>query len=250
MRGPSVTGFSFDQVNVADYDRLRASYAPAAVAWLAGQAGLSPGDRVADVAAGTGKLTRVLAEAGLGVVAVEPSAPMASHLASSTGGVAVVRAVAESLPFAEGAFACVTVAQAFHHLDAARALAEARRVLPPSGHLALVWNVYADDPLKRALDQIIDRWIDPAWPTAVEGMWRDALGRSEAFTAGPTASFDHPHRLASSELVPLELTSSDIASLPEDRRAAFVGEVEALASTLPDRVEMPASTRVELFLRR
>jgi SAM-dependent methyltransferase len=200
------------------------------------------------VAAGTGKLTGVLVAAGLEVVAVEPSASMASLMSRER--IAVVRAVAESLPFAAATFGCLTVAQAFHHLDVPKALTEARRVLAPGGHLAMVWNVYADDPLKRAIDRIIDRWIDPAWPTAVSGRWRDALAHFKGFTPGATASFEHPHRLSANDLVRLYLTSSDIASLPEHRRAAFVGEVEALAATLPDVVEMPAATRVELFLRR
>jgi SAM-dependent methyltransferase len=136
---PFVTGFSFDEVDADDYERLRPDYSAAAVAWLVTAATLARDGRVADVAAGTGKLTRVLAPADVAVTAVEPSAAMRTVLRSVTR-VPVIAAVAEALPFADGTLACVCVAQAFHHLNSARALPELHRVLAPGGHLALLWN--------------------------------------------------------------------------------------------------------------
>ena len=122
-----------------DYERLRPGYSEDAVAWLLTTATRARDGRVADVAAGTGKLTRMLAGAGVAVTAVEPSAAMRTVLRSVTR-VPVIAAVAEALPFADSALACVCVAQAFHHLDYARALPELHRVLAPGSHLALLWN--------------------------------------------------------------------------------------------------------------
>ena len=54
----AVTGFG----SVADaYERGRPTYPADAVAWLAGALGIAPGRVVADVAAGTGKFTRLVA---------------------------------------------------------------------------------------------------------------------------------------------------------------------------------------------
>jgi len=75
---------------------------------------------VADMAAGTGKLTRMLAGAGVAVIAVEPSAAMRTVLRSVTR-VSVIAAIAEALPFANSTLACACVAQAFHHLHSAQA---------------------------------------------------------------------------------------------------------------------------------
>ena len=59
--------------SIADvYERGRPEYTPAVVGVLAAELGLAPGAPVLDLAAGTGKLTRALVAAGLGVVAVEP----------------------------------------------------------------------------------------------------------------------------------------------------------------------------------
>jgi SAM-dependent methyltransferase len=90
---------------------------------------------VVDVAAGTGKLTRLLR--GDVVVAVEPVSAMRAVAATFAPTVA---GVAERLPLRSGCADAVTVAQAFHWFDAPVALAEVRRVLRPGGTLLLVWN--------------------------------------------------------------------------------------------------------------
>ena len=99
------------------YERGRPGYPPEAVDAIFDFARLSPKDRVLDVAAGTGKLTRALAERNP-VVAVEPVDAMQRFLAQTTTGVTVVGAVVEALPFAQSTFPLVTVAQAFHWFDA------------------------------------------------------------------------------------------------------------------------------------
>ena len=55
-------------------------------------------------------------------------------------GVRYVEAQAEDLPFGDGAFGLVTVALALHWFDRSRFLAEARRVLEPSGWLTIYDN--------------------------------------------------------------------------------------------------------------
>jgi hypothetical protein len=63
VRGPSVTGFSFDAVDPDDYERLRPGYSEVAGARLLNMVTRGHDGLVADVAAGTGKLTRMLAAA-------------------------------------------------------------------------------------------------------------------------------------------------------------------------------------------
>src|SRR5687768_10503313 len=58
----------------SSYSQARPPYPPEVAPWLAQTVGLAPGDRVLDLAAGTGSLTAPLAGAGLEVTAVEPSA--------------------------------------------------------------------------------------------------------------------------------------------------------------------------------
>lgn len=80
------------------YDRARPSYPPDAVAWLSEALGIRPGRRVVDLAAGTGKLTAAIADAGSTLIAVEPVAAMREQLRRRLPDVPLLAAVAEALP--------------------------------------------------------------------------------------------------------------------------------------------------------
>lgn len=123
-----------------DYEAARPSYPPEAVELLRGEQGIGPGARVCDLAAGTGKLTRLLAATGAEVVAVEPVPGMREQLVDTTPGVEVLDGTAEAMPFDDGSLDTVTVAQAFHWFRFDEALAEITRVLRPGGGLAILFN--------------------------------------------------------------------------------------------------------------
>ena len=132
------------------YEEGRPGYPEAALEPLR----LTPGMTVLDLAAGTGKLTRVLAASGASVIAVEPVAEMRAALPES---VTALDGTAESIPLDPGSVDLVTVAQAFHWFDGPAALAEIHRVLSPGGRLALLWNRRGeDDPVNRAIDALIE----------------------------------------------------------------------------------------------
>ena len=62
------------------YEVSRPGYPPEAVQWLANQLHLGPGRTVVDLAAGTGKLTRLLTPTSATVIAVEPVEQMRAAL--------------------------------------------------------------------------------------------------------------------------------------------------------------------------
>jgi len=124
----------------ADYEWARPTYPSAAVHRLAGELGVGPGSRVCDLAAGTGKLTRLLAATGADVVAVEPVAGMRDQLRGACPEVEVLDGTAEAIPLPDGSVDVVTVAQAFHWFRFDEALAEIARVLRPGGGLAILFN--------------------------------------------------------------------------------------------------------------
>jgi SAM-dependent methyltransferase len=94
------------------YEQARPSYPPEAVSWIVERAGLGPGTVICDLAAGTGKLTRLLIPSGAHVIAVEPVREMRQQLEASVAGVGALEGTAESLPLADASVDCVTVAQA------------------------------------------------------------------------------------------------------------------------------------------
>jgi SAM-dependent methyltransferase len=97
---------------------------------------------VADLAAGTGLVTRaILARPGApAVVAVEPDPRMLARLTATAPGALAVRGVAEAIPLASGAVDAVLASSAWHWFDPPVATAEIARVLRPGGVLGLLWS--------------------------------------------------------------------------------------------------------------
>jgi ubiquinone/menaquinone biosynthesis C-methylase UbiE len=83
--------------------------------------------RVLDLGAGTGRLTRELAQRFAAVTAVEPDDEMRALVDAGT----VIAGSAESIPLEDGSVDGVFVGEAFHWFEARRAIAEIARVLVP-----------------------------------------------------------------------------------------------------------------------
>jgi SAM-dependent methyltransferase len=127
------------------YDAGRPGYPAEAVHWMLEPA-RTPGrrPRVADVGAGTGKLTRALVEADVDLVAIDPDPAMLTRLREVIGGVPTFVGTGEELPVPDAALDAVVFGQAWHWVDAAAASVEAGRVLRPGGVLGLIWNIRDD----------------------------------------------------------------------------------------------------------
>ena len=126
------------------YDRFVGRYSDALGRALAEQAGLSPGMRVLDVGAGTGKLMGVLAETleEESITAVDPSEPFVAALGERFPAADVRRGTAEELPFEDGSFDVVFAQLVVNFLtDPERGAAEMRRVTRDGGVVAAaVWD--------------------------------------------------------------------------------------------------------------
>jgi SAM-dependent methyltransferase len=92
-----------------------------------------------DVACGTGQSIAALKQIAERIVGTDSSEEMLAR-APQDARIRYVKAPAEKLPFAEGSFNLITAALAFHWFDRAPFLAEAQRVLDPSGWLIVYDN--------------------------------------------------------------------------------------------------------------
>jgi demethylmenaquinone methyltransferase/2-methoxy-6-polyprenyl-1,4-benzoquinol methylase len=96
------------------------------------------GERILDIAAGTGTSSAALAKSGAEVVAADFSAGMIEVGRKKHPTIAFVQADAMALPFADGEFDAVTISFGLRNVeDPKRALAEMYRVLKPGGRLVI-----------------------------------------------------------------------------------------------------------------
>src|SRR3954447_2207202 len=122
------------------YQRARPTYPAGLYDAIAEIAGTSPGDRVLEVGAGTGKATEGFVDRGYAVTAVEPSAEMAGVLEARLPTVDVRVAGLEDVDVETGAYAIVAAAQSWHWGDPGRGGHKAADALRPGGWLTLFWN--------------------------------------------------------------------------------------------------------------
>jgi SAM-dependent methyltransferase len=228
----------------AVYERARPTYPDAVVDLF----GIAPGDRVLDLAAGTGKFTRLLVAAGADVVAVEPLASMREQLAAALPGVGVLEGTAESIPGTDASVDAVTVAQAFHWFRPAEALAEIARVLRPGGRLGLVWNERDESvPWVSELSRLM-HW-DRCMPYDPSTDWAALVGRSGRFGPMEQARLAHEQMLDADGLVARVLTSSYLAAAPPDEQAAVGRDVRALVAGFEAPFALPYVTDVHWCTR-
>ena len=218
----------------ADYEAARPSYPPDAVQWFVDTMTLRAGKRLADLAAGTGKLTRLLTATGADVVAVEPVAGMRATFRELLPEIPLLAATAEALPLRDRTLDAITVAQAWHWFDHERAASEMRRVLKPGGWLGLTWNARLRTvPWVDKVWAIMDR-VEKRAPWRDHENWRDsAFGPMPGFGEMLSAEFHHTQSVTPNVMVQRVASVSHVAVLPEAERAKVLDEVRAVLAGDP-----------------
>jgi len=139
----------------SDYAAGRPSYPAAAIDALFTGLGDERDVLAADLGAGTGISSRLLAERGAHVLAVEPNQAM-REAAEPHPRVEWIAGSAERTGLDEASIDLVTAFQAFHWFDHAKALREIVRILRPGGRAAAVYNERDEtDPFTAAYGDLV-----------------------------------------------------------------------------------------------
>ena len=161
-KGTSAPKVDWDYTQHASHYDKRADYSDEAIEELLRTIGCTSSRPVAEVGAGTGKLTKELLKRGLTVSAVEPNEAMRAIGIDNTRGKSVTWSVgtgeATGLPGAS-AYAAF-FGSSFNVLDQPRALTEVSRILLPKGWFACMWNHRdLEDPVQKRIETIIKTHI-------------------------------------------------------------------------------------------
>jgi ubiquinone/menaquinone biosynthesis C-methylase UbiE len=234
--------------HAAHYDK-RADYAAAAIEDLLQAIGCTPPRNVADIGAGTGKLTKELLKRGLTVRSVEPNDAMRDIGIRNTAGASVQWSVGtgEHTGLPSRSMYAVLFGSSFNVVDQSLALAEAARVLLPKGWFACMWNHRdLNDPVQQRIETIIKSFI----PAYSYGARREdpttTIGTSGHFSAAQSLARSFAWDMQRADIITAWKSHATLR-----RQAAspsvFEAVVAAIASyleSLPQIIPVPYKTQV------
>jgi SAM-dependent methyltransferase len=221
--------------DIADlYERTRPTYPADAVDWLANQLGIDATATVLDLGAGTGKLTRLLTQRGVHVIAVEPGPEMLARLQRVVPEAEAILGAAEKIPLATDTVDAVVCGQSFHWFRLGEALPEIRRVLRSGGGLGLIWNLRdPEDPLQNEITELLDPFVPSGRvqeQPSVAGVVRDAFGEV------PTYVVSFEDDLDADAVVDRIASISFVAAAPETEQRELEASLRALVAVRGGRV--------------
>jgi SAM-dependent methyltransferase len=242
---PATRGFERAEL----YERGRPSYPRAAVDRIVSRLDLRPGRTVLDLAAGTGKLTRLLVPSGAALIAVEPVLEMRRALEQHVPEAAALAGTAERIPLVDRSVDGVTVGQAFHWFRQDEALREIHRVLRPGGGVALVWNARDErHPVQAALSEVIDP-LEADTPRRKQRDWRSLLADSGLFDRCERALFEHEQEVDEQGLVERVTSISFIATARQEVRDEVEERVRSIARAARQPIKLSYMTELYLGYR-
>jgi SAM-dependent methyltransferase len=230
------------------YAAARPSYPPESIDAVLAGLGDPAALVVADIGAGTGISARAIAERGPRVLAIEPNAAMRAN-AKADPRVEWIDGTGEATTLPDASVDVVAAFQAWHWVDHAAAVTEARRIVRPGGRLAALYNERDEsDPFTAAYGDIIRRYATDA----TERRRTDALEAFAAIAPERTlrCSFVNVHawdrpglhkRIDSTSYVPQQGPASDAMRAEFDalfERFAVDGAVSIHLVTLVVRVDV------------
>jgi SAM-dependent methyltransferase len=213
------------------YQQYRPGPPEAAVHWYLPQRV----ERVVDLGAGTGALSRLLVDKADQVVAVEPDDRMRAVLARDLPDVKAVKGTGEDIPLDDGSTDAVLASSSWHWMDVEPTLREVRRVLKTHGFLGAMWS--GPDPEGAFLAQARALIAENSGGGGGMSTFFADADRPPSTLEIPTGfGFGEPQRetftwmmgLTADELVGLLATFSWVINLANDEREALFTEARRL----------------------
>jgi len=234
--------------HASHYDR-RADYSCDAIQNLLKAIGCTPSRPVADIGAGTGKLTKELLKHGLTVSSVEPNDAMRTIGIQNTKGKSATWSVGtgEATGLATISVYAVFFGSSFNVVDQSLSLSEVSRILVPNGWFASMWNHRdLDDPIQQRIESIIKFSI----PTYSYGSRRDdpsnIISTSGHFSAPKSIEGSFVWEMPKSDVI-VAWKSHATLKRQAGSDSVFNNIIKEIASyldKLPEIIEVPYTTRI------
>lgn len=235
---------------VAAYTRARPSYPASAIdAILSAR----PTPTIADLGAGTGIASLLLANRQCPVFAVEPNPDMRAAIQPHPL-ITTIAAPAESTTLPSSSIDIALAAQAFHWFDPALALPEIHRILRPRGLVALMWNTsdHADPATSAYYCTLLRHASEPPtspWFRATTEPLHAArpLSESPLFSNFRRLAFPNTQSLSRELLVERAMSASYVPT-EGPSHAALLHDLDSLFDCLASNNAITLTYATELFL--
>ena len=231
-----------------DYSQFRPDYPDAAFEWLRSRV---LGEKVLDIGAGTGIFTRQLLKYFSQVAAVEPNSDMREKFTAFLPEVNCLAATGENTGLPENSVDLITVAQAFHWLDAGLFKREAQRILRPAGQVAIVWNTSLKSDFTIARNRVCQKYC-PRFRSGHAGKHTieegDAFLRNEFFREVEVVSFDNPFRMNLHVFEGNMRSRSYALTLQDVDYNPFMAELQEVFETFASNGEVVEPQETQIYL--
>jgi ubiquinone/menaquinone biosynthesis C-methylase UbiE len=249
VNGTSTPKVSWDYTEHATHYDKRADYSCDAIRNLLKAIGCAAPKPVADIGAGTGKLTKELLKHGLTVSSVEPNDAMRTIGIQNTKGKSATWSVGtgEATGLSTSSAYAVFFGSSFNVVDQGLALSEVSRILVPNGWFACMWNHRdLDDPIQQRIESIIKSSI----PTYSYGSRREdptnIINSSGHFSAANSIEGSFVWKMPKSDVI-VAWKSHATLKRQAGSDSVFDGIIKEIASyldMLPETIDVPYTTRI------
>jgi ubiquinone/menaquinone biosynthesis C-methylase UbiE len=234
--------------HASHYDK-RADYSYDAIKDLLSATGCNPRTAIAEVGAGTGKLTKELLKHGLTVSSVEPNDAMREIGIQNTRGQSVTWSygTGEATGLPANTFHAAFFGSSFNVVNQAAALTEVKRILTPGGWFGCMWNHRnLEDPVQKKIESIIKACI-PGYsygsrredPTAV-------INKSGYFS--PVKSIERPFNwdMSASDIIVAWKSHATLRRQAGDDATfdRIIADISKYLTALPRKITVPYTTRI------
>jgi len=240
---------SWDYTEHASYYDKRADYSSDAIENLLKAIGCAPSRPVADIGAGTGKLTKELLKHGLTVSSVEPNNAMRTIGIQNTKGKSATWSVGtgEATGLPTSSVYAVFFGSSFNVVDQSLTLSEVSRILVPNGWFACMWN-HRD--LEDLIQQRIEFIIKSSIPAYSYGSRREdptnIIDTSGHFSATKSIEESFVWKMPKSDVI-VAWKSHATLKRQAGNDAVFnsiIQEIARYLGTLPEIIDVPYTTRI------
>jgi SAM-dependent methyltransferase len=243
---PKVT---WDYTEHASHYDKRADYSSDAIEDLLKAIDCSPSRPVADIGAGTGKLTKELLKHGLSVKSVEPNEAMRAIGVQNTKGKSATWSIGtgEATGLSTGSVYAVFFGSSFNVVDQRLTLSEVSRILMPNGWFACMWNHRdLDDPIQQRIESIIKSSI----PSYSYGSRRedptDVIDKSGYFSATKSIEGNFTWKMPRADIV---TAWKSHATLKREAGSdllfdSIIQQIADYLDGLPKVIDVPYTTRI------